>query len=69
MSYAADTTLVTTGMLPALMLASAALTAPASLFLLWLYRRAVLRSMAEPSRPTTDRWHSVWPAAAWRSRR
>ena len=49
MSYAPDTattTLITTGMLPALMLASAALTAPVSLLLLWMYRRAVLRSMA-----------------------
>jgi hypothetical protein len=48
MSYAApDTTVVATGMLPTLMLAAAALTAPVSLFLLWLYRRAVVRSMAE----------------------
>jgi hypothetical protein len=39
-------TLITTGMLPALMLASGALTAPVSLVLLWLYRRAVLRSMS-----------------------
>ena len=54
MSYAAadpalvttSATLITTGMLPTLMLASAALTAPVSLYLLWLYRRAVLRSMA-----------------------
>ncbi len=47
MSYAAaDATLVTTGMLPALMLVSAALTAPISLFLVWRYRRAVLGSMA-----------------------
>ncbi|MGZ5153653.1 MAG: hypothetical protein ACXWI6_26280 [Burkholderiales bacterium] len=49
MSYAPDTattTLITTGMLPALMLTSAALTAPVSLLLVWLYRRAVLRSMA-----------------------
>ena len=47
MSYAAQTsaTLVTTGMLPTLMLAAAALTAPVSVFLLWLYRRAVARSM------------------------
>ena len=48
MSYAAaDATVVTTGLLPELMLAAAALTAPVSLFLLWLYRRAVVRSMAE----------------------
>src|SRR5688500_999722 len=54
MSYAAPdsalvttgATLITTGMLPALILASAALTAPVSLGLLWLYRRAVLRSMS-----------------------
>jgi hypothetical protein len=54
MSYAAPdsalvttgATLITTGMLPALILASAALTAPVSLALLWLYRRAVLRSMS-----------------------
>ncbi|HET7160539.1 MAG TPA: hypothetical protein VFI62_16180, partial [Burkholderiales bacterium] len=39
-------TLITTGMLPALMLAAAMLTAPVSLFLLWLYRRAVVRSMS-----------------------
>lgn len=39
-------TLITTGMLPTLMLAAAMLTAPVSLFLLWLYRKAVLRSMA-----------------------
>ena len=37
--------LVATGMLPMLFLASAALTAPVSLFLLALYRRAVLRAM------------------------
>jgi hypothetical protein len=48
MSYAQPETmtLVTTGMLPMLLLASAVLTAPVSLFLLWLYRRAVERSMA-----------------------
>jgi hypothetical protein len=43
---APDATLVATGMLPMLLLASAALTAPASLLLLWLYRRAVVRGMA-----------------------
>ena len=43
---APDVTLVATGMLPMLLLASAALTAPASLLLLWLYRRAVVRGMA-----------------------
>jgi hypothetical protein len=48
MSYAAaDATVITTGMLPTLMLAAAVLTAPGSLFLLWLYRRAVVRSMGE----------------------
>jgi hypothetical protein len=33
-------------MLPALLIAAGILTAPAALFLLWLYRRAVIRSMA-----------------------
>src|SRR5689334_7550760 len=47
MSYAIQsTTQVTTGMLPMLMIVSAALTAPVSLALLRLYRRAVLKSMA-----------------------
>jgi hypothetical protein len=45
-AVAVDARLVTTGMLPALMMMSAALTAPVSLFLLWLYRRAVLRAMS-----------------------
>jgi hypothetical protein len=35
-----------TGMLPSVLLVSAALTAPLALLALWLYRRAVLRSMA-----------------------
>ncbi len=39
-------TLITTGLLPFLLLASAALTAPVSIALLALYKRAVLRSMA-----------------------
>ena len=39
-------TVALTGMLPAIVLISAALTAAASAALLWLYRRAVLRSMA-----------------------
>jgi hypothetical protein len=55
MSYAVEsTTQVTTGMLPMLMIASAALTAPVSLGLLRLYRRAVLKSMAAQAglRPT-----------------
>ena len=37
---------MTTGMLLFLLLASAALTAPVALLLLWLYRRAVIRAMA-----------------------
>jgi hypothetical protein len=41
-----DITIVTTGMLPALLIAAGILTAPTALFLLWLYRRAVIRSMA-----------------------
>ncbi len=39
-------TLWLTGALPFILLASAAITAPLAAFLLWLYRRAVLRSMA-----------------------
>jgi hypothetical protein len=39
-------TVALTGMLPAIVLISAALTAVTSAALLWLYRRAVLRSMA-----------------------
>lgn len=39
-------TLLLTGALPFVLLASAAITAPLAAFLLWLYRRAVLRSMA-----------------------
>ena len=35
-----------TGMLPSLLIASAALTLPLAILVLWLYRRAVLRSMA-----------------------
>ena len=50
MSAASNTTLVATGMLPMLVLASAALTAPVSLFLLSRYRKAVLRSMAAHAR-------------------
>jgi hypothetical protein len=46
MSAATDATLVTTGMLPGLMLVSAALAAPVSIFLLRRYRRAVLRAMS-----------------------
>lgn len=46
MYASSQATLITTGMLPFLLLASAALTAPVSIALLALYRRAVLRSMA-----------------------
>src|SRR5262245_22154668 len=35
-----------TGMLPFMLIAGAVLTTPLALLLLWLYRRAVLRSMA-----------------------
>ena len=48
MYASSQATLITTGMLPFLLLASAALTAPVSIALLALYRRAVLRSMASP---------------------
>lgn len=51
MSNAANATLITTGMLPMLVMASAALTAPVSLFLLSRYRRAVVRSMATQVQP------------------
>jgi hypothetical protein len=47
-----STTVVATGMLPMLVMASAALTAPVSLFLLSRYRRAVVRSMAAEARPS-----------------
>lgn len=40
-----DMTLILTGMLPFIVLVSVGLTAVVSLVLLWLYRRAVLRSM------------------------
>ncbi len=46
MSETSQATLITTGMLPFLLLVSAALTAPVSLALLALYRRAVIRAMA-----------------------
>jgi len=39
------TTLALTGMIPVVMVASAVLALPLCLFLLWLYRRAVVRSM------------------------
>jgi len=41
-----DTTTAITGMLPVVFIISAVLTAVSSVFLLWLYRRAVVRSMA-----------------------
>ena len=40
-----DQTAILTGTLPFILLASALLTAPVAFFLLWLYRRAVIRSM------------------------
>jgi len=40
-----DQTALLTGTLPFILLASALLTAPVAFFLLWLYRRAVIRSM------------------------
>ena len=46
MAAGSNITLVSTGMLPALVVASAALTAPTAFVLLRLYRRSVLRSMA-----------------------
>lgn len=62
MAASTEATLITTGMLPMLLLASAALTAPVSIALLALYRRAVLRSMASsgtaepiPERESSDR--------------
>ncbi|HSB80346.1 MAG TPA: hypothetical protein VLM91_16315 [Candidatus Methylomirabilis sp.] len=42
-----NTTVALTGMIPAIALIAAALTAPTSALLLWLYRRAVLRAMAQ----------------------
>ncbi|MBN8442120.1 MAG: hypothetical protein J0M28_10540 [Thauera sp.] len=60
MADASGATLITTGMLPFVVLLSAVLTVPVSVALLALYRRAVLRSMAaagsaaarEPVRPS-----------------
>jgi hypothetical protein len=46
MAAGSDITLVKTGMLPMLVAASAALTAPTALVLLELYRRSVVRAMA-----------------------
>ena len=45
MSTAVDTTVALTGILPAVMIASTVLTALVAVFLLWLYRRAVMRDM------------------------
>jgi hypothetical protein len=45
MNAAVDTTVALTGILPAVMIASAVLTALVAVFLLWLYRRAVVRAM------------------------
>ena len=63
-----------TGALPFVLLASAALTAPLAAFLLWLYRRAVLRSMAQSAgvpvaTPAPDcgwRTTAAWHAPAGR---
>ena len=44
-----DLTTYLTGMLPLVMLVSASLTAVTSAVLLWLYRRATLRGMAQAS--------------------
>ena len=49
MNTAANTTVALTGILPAIMIASAVLTALATVFLLWLYRRAVMRAMGTTS--------------------
>lgn len=46
-----DATTALTGMLPAVILISAPLTALVSLFLLWLYRRSTLRAMGRSSAP------------------
>jgi hypothetical protein len=46
-----DPTVALTGMLPAIVILSALLTAAASALLLWLYRRAVVRAMAAGSGP------------------
>ena len=49
MNTAVDTTVTLTGILPAVMIASAVLTALVAMFLLWLYRRAVMRAMGTTS--------------------
>ncbi len=54
MGESSAATLIATGMLPFVVLVSAALTAPVSMALLALYRRAVLRSMAEGGEAATD---------------
>jgi len=69
METSSQAVLIGTGVLPFLVLVSAALTLPVSLGLLALYRRAVLRSMARrggaavPDAPATRKappWPSVW---------
>ena len=51
-AVANDARLITTGMLPMVLIASAVLTAPISALLLRWYRRAVLRAMAEQAGAT-----------------
>ena len=51
-AVATDARLITTGMLPMVLIASAVLTAPVSALLLRWYRRAVLRAMAEQAGTT-----------------
>ncbi len=62
------TTLALTGQLPAILIAAALLALPTSLMLLWLYRRAVLRSMragapGAPARPAPARPAPTTPPA------
>ena len=49
---AGGVSLITTGMLPMVLIAAAVLSAPAAWLLLWLYRRTVLRAMAAASAAT-----------------
>ena len=46
-----DTTLLLTGLLSASIIAAGVLTLPASVFLLWLYRRATISRMVQPAVP------------------
>jgi hypothetical protein len=55
MNDAVNMTVALTGILPAVMIASTLLTAVAAGFLLWLYRRAVMRSMGATSGATDIR--------------